>query len=67
MTNPNMVAGGKKSMKRNQELYGKDFPKNIGRLGGSVKGTKKGFAAISPEQRRELGRKGGIKSRKGAK
>jgi general stress protein YciG len=32
----------------------------LGRMGGSVKGVKKGFAAMTPERRSEISRKGGL-------
>lgn len=40
------------------------YHQNLGKKGGSVKGVKKGFAALTPERRAEIGRKGGLASRK---
>ena len=41
-----------------KERYGDDYFKIIGAKGGKKTGIK-GFAAMSPERRRELGKKGG--------
>jgi hypothetical protein cdiviTM7_01565 len=46
------------------EKYGKDFYKNIGRKGGSVQGTRGGFAA-NPALASIAGAKGGRISRRG--
>ena len=51
------VAGGKKTAATNIARHGKDFYKNIGRIGGR-KGTTGGFAA-NPELARIAGAKGG--------
>lgn len=56
--------GGIKARKTNYDRNGKDFYKRIGKLGGSVRGIKKGFAA-NPELAKEAGRKGGKISRRG--
>lgn len=40
-----------------------DYYKKLGRSGGVVKG-RKGFATLTPEQRQEIGRKGGQASRR---
>lgn len=56
--------GGLKCRNTNFERYGSDYYKNIGRKGGSVCGTKKGFAA-NPQLAKEAGRKGGTISRRG--
>jgi len=55
--------GGKKASETNKRLYGEDFYKETGRLGG-IKCVPKGFAIMSPEKRSEAGRKGGTKSRR---
>ena len=55
--------GGKKAAKTNIELYGKDFYRKIGAIGGR-NGHTGGFAA-NPELAREAGRKGGRISRRG--
>lgn len=44
--------------------HGEDFYKRIGSAGGKKK-VSKGFGKMTPEQRREAGRKGGTKSRRG--
>lgn len=55
-------SGGLKSVETNKRLYGDDFYKRQGAKGG-LKGNKdgaiKGFAAATPEQRREWGSMGG--------
>lgn len=56
--------GGLKAAETNKKRYGNDFYKGIGALGGK-KSRGGGFASMSPERVRELGRKGGMKSRKG--
>ena len=56
--------GGQKAAATNKTRHGKDFYANIGRKGGSVKGTMGGFAA-NPALAREAGRKGGKASRRG--
>lgn len=58
------ITGGKKAAKTNLEKYGKDFYKTIAAKGGRVRGIKKGFALMTPEQRSEAGRKGGAASRR---
>lgn len=61
------TAGGKKAAAVNIKRHGKDFYSRIGRIGGQ-NGHTGGFAAMSPEKRREAGRKGGhISSRAGVK
>lgn len=61
------TAGGKKAAATNKERYGDDWYSKIGRIGGQ-NGHTGGFAAMSPEKRREAGRKGGhISSRAGVK
>lgn len=57
------VKGGKKAAQTNRARHGSDFYANIGRKGGSVKGTKGGFAA-NPKLAQEAGRKGGLVSRR---
>lgn len=56
--------GGKKASRTNIKLHGKDFYRNIGRMGGSVSGIAKGFA-LDPERAKNAGRKGGAISRRG--
>lgn len=53
-------AGGLKCADTNKKKYGDNFYINIGRKGGLAprKGPR-GFAAMSPEKRREAGAKGG--------
>lgn len=55
--------GGKQAAKTNKELYGSDFYKRIGAIGGR-NGTTGGFAA-NRELAREAGRIGGLKSKRG--
>jgi hypothetical protein len=55
-------AGGKAAAETNKRIYGDGFFRNIGRKGGrkgARDGTIKGFAAMTPEKRREAGRRGG--------
>lgn len=60
------IAGGKKAAISNKERYGEDFYSKIGKKGGSTPTTKpKGYAAMTPEQRREAGKKGGSVSKRG--
>ena len=56
------VAGGKKAAATNLARHGKNFYKNIGRIGGR-NGTTGGFAA-NPELARIAGAIGGRKSRR---
>lgn len=55
--------GGKQAAETNKKLYGTDFYKKIGAMGGQ-KSRNEGFAA-RPELAREAGRKGGLTSRRG--
>lgn len=60
------LEGGKLAAKTNRELYGKDYYKEIGRLGGlkgKANGVVKGFGA-NPELARTAGAKGGRISRR---
>lgn len=54
--------GGKKAAKTNKELYGKDFYKRVGALGGAKK-VKKGFA-VNRELASKAGKIGGLLSRR---
>ena len=56
------IAGGKKAAATNLARHGKDFYKNIGRIGGK-NGTTGGFAA-NPELARITGALGGRISRR---
>lgn len=56
--------GALNAKKTNLERHGEDFFKRIGSRGGSVTGTKKGFAS-NPERARLAGIKGGSRSRRG--
>lgn len=55
--------GGRKAALTNLERHGKDFYANIGRQGGK-NGHTGGFYN-NPERAAELGRIGGLKSRRG--
>lgn len=57
--------GGLKTAETNKKRDPDHYHK-IGRLGG-LKSRGGGFAAMTPEQRSEAGRKGGANSRKGKK
>ena len=60
---PGTIAGGRKASETNKKLYGDNFYKETGRLGG-IKCVHKGFAMMTPEKRAEAGRKGGTISRR---
>lgn len=57
--------GGLQAAATNKALHGPDFYKRIGAKGGSVKGTKGGFASMTPEERSHWGTVGGAISRRG--
>lgn len=67
------AAGGAKAAATNKAKYGKDFYKRIGRIGGSVCGTRGGFASnivgpdglTGPQRAKIAGRKGGLRSKRG--
>lgn len=54
------LEGAKKTAATNKRKYGKDYYAKIGAQGGKKKNSNKGFGSATPEQRRELGRKGGL-------
>ena len=56
-------SGGKLAAKRMKELYGEQYYANIGRIGGQVKNSKKGFGT-NRELARIAGEKGGTVSRR---
>lgn len=56
--------GGIKAAQTNKERHGEDFYREIGAIGGRVRGVKKGFAA-HPEIARWAGSKGGKISKRG--
>jgi len=60
---PGTKAGGKKAAETNMKLRGRNFYRDIGRIGGR-NGHTGGFAA-SPSLARIAGRKGGLASRRG--
>ena len=55
--------GGKKAAKTNKKLHGKNFYRELGRLGGKAC-VPKGFA-LNIERAKEAGRKGGKISKRG--
>ena len=55
--------GGQRAAATNKELYGKDFYRTIGAIGGR-RGRTGGFYA-NRELAIEAGRKGGLKSKRG--
>lgn len=57
------ASGGQKAKITNIEKYGKDYYRNLGRLGGRA-GNTGGFAA-NPELAKRAGRLGGLKSKRG--
>ena len=56
--------GGAKAKAKNLEKN-PNFYSDLGKIGGKVKGTLKGFAGMSPEKRSLAGKKGGSISRRG--
>ena len=56
---PGNKAGGLKAAATNKLRHGEDFYRNIGRIGGR-NGHTGGFASMTPEQRAECGRRGGV-------
>lgn len=61
-------AGGLKAAQKNKELYGKDFYKNLGKIGGSRSHQATRFFALHPDIAKTAGAKGGKTStRKGIK
>lgn len=61
---PGSILGGKKAAETNKRKYGNDWYAKIGAKGGR-NGHSGGFAA-NPQLAREAGRKGGLKSKRGA-
>lgn len=58
--------GGKQAAETNMRLYGRDYYRRLGKLGGSALKTKPaGFKAMTPEQRSAAGVLGGSISRRG--
>lgn len=56
-------AGAIKARATNYKKYGRNFYRDMGRIGGQVKGILKGFA-LNPELARKAGKKGGTISRR---
>jgi hypothetical protein len=57
--------GGEKIALINKTRYGKGFYAKIGAMGGKANRDKpRGFAAMTPEQRRACGKIGGTRSRR---
>lgn len=57
--------GGALAAQTNKTKYGENFYKEIGSIGGKKK-VPKGFALMTPEKRKEAGRVGGTRSKRGA-
>ncbi len=55
--------GGLRAAATNKERHGKDYYARLGKQGGSIKGLKKGFAAMDKDKVRAAGAKGGKLSR----
>lgn len=53
--------GGLKAAETNKKQHGENFYSEIGKIGGAVKGVKKGFAA-NPDLAKSAGKLGGSKS-----
>ena len=60
-------AGGAKAAASNKAKYGEDYYQKMGAVGGSIKGLKKGFAAMDREKVRAAGAKGGKISKRNYK
>lgn len=56
-------SGGEKTRETLRAKYGADYYSRIGRMGGKIKGVKKGFA-LDPKRAKEAGRLGGSRSRR---
>lgn len=59
------IEGGRKAAKTNKKLHGKNFYKELGRLGGSVSHPGTRYFAMNPEAAQRAGEKGGKISRRG--
>ena len=57
--------GGLKAAKTNKKLHGKNYYKELGKLGGSVSHPSTRYFAMNPELARIAGEKGGKASRRG--
>lgn len=55
------VQGGKLAAETNKKQHGENFYSEIGKIGGAVKGVRKGFAA-NPDLAKSAGKLGGSKS-----
>lgn len=61
---PGNQEGGRKAADRNRQLYGEDYYRTLGKLGGKApKSAPVGFAA-DRERAKRAGRIGGLKSRR---
>lgn len=58
------IEGGKATAETNKRKYGEDYYKKIGAMGGK-KLVPKGFATMDKAKLAEIGRKGGLISRRG--
>lgn len=60
-------AGGAKARETNKSVYGEDFYKRIGSMGGSVSHPETRYFRMYPGFASTVGVKGGMKSRRGDK
>lgn len=61
---PGTREGGRKAAARNKMLFGQDYYKVIGKIGGSAERSKPAGFAADPYRARWAGRIGGLTSRK---
>ena len=57
--------GGLKAAKTNKKLHGKNYYKELGKLGGSVSHPGTRYFAMNPEAAQKAGEKGGKASHRG--
>lgn len=61
------IEGGKRAAATNKKLYGEDFYKRLGHKGGSAWSDKPRGFATNPKLAQEVGRKIGLRTRRGYK